>query len=583
MRIAPTVLSALLLTGSATAQLLVNINSVSFGPADGGSYPEDLVNLGSRAVFAADDGVTGKELWVSDGTVAGTFQLTDYNGSGDSMVTTFGQDIRRLNGRAIFTLDDGLTGGELWVTDGTISGTTILKDLAVGPASSRPSPLALWQGELYFRASDSGNGLFQDLYATDGTPQGTRLVKDFVGLDTIDGATAIEHQGHLYFAARTNGFGRELWKTDGTTSGTSMVADAVPGVMSGIEDLRGASFGSYLYYRGKDSAGMRDVWRTDGTAAGTVPFSTVSAFVGNQPTDFQVIGSRLVFQSRVNFDWQYHSTDGVTVTQLSQSPLYVHGWELQSNGDLLIGMLRGPNGSFELWATDGTTAGSGIIQQIQPDGSAYVNFEAWRVTSGNKLLFRAGNSAVGSELFVTDGTAAGTSVLADLAAGPSDADVYDLVRVGDSLLFGAQEAATGFELYRLPWTDVIDWLAEPFGEACASNGSLPRIGASGSAQPGATLTVEVRDASPLAPAFHYWSPGYAFVELGACSLYLASPQFAGTSPTNAQGEANFPIPVPNSPALIGLGFWMQSLALDLGGGFLGLGGLTPALEVRIGG
>ena len=583
MRTISTVLSVLLLGGAASAQLLVNINTVSFGPADGGSYPEDLVDLGGRAVFAADDGVTGKELWVSDGTAAGTFRLTDFNGSGDSMVMTFGKDIRRINGRAFFVLDDGVAGREPWVTDGTIAGTQMLVDLAGGSAPSYPIPLTVWNGELYFRASNGGLSSFQDLYATDGTPQGTRLVRDFAGLDTMVGSTAVEHDGHLYFAARTDGFGTELWKTDGTTSGTSMVADAFVGIGSGIEGLQGASFGGHLYYRGITSSGIYEVWRTDGTAAGTVAFSSVTGSVDIRPDDFQVVGSHLVYQARVNFKWQYHSTDGTTVTQLSDLPLYVHGWELQSNGDKLIGMLRGLNGSFELWGTDGTVAGTGVIKQIHPDGSEYVNFEAWRVTSGNKLLFRAGNSAVGSELFVTDGTFAGTSVLADLAAGPLDSDVAGLQRVGDSLLFAANEASTGFELYRLPWTSVADWLAEPYGEGCASNGNQPRIGASGSAQPGATLTVALSDATPLSPALHYWSPGYAFVDLGACSLFLATPQFGGSTAVDALGDSNLPIAIPNNPALVGVGLWMQSLVLDFGGGFLGFGGLTPALEVRIGG
>jgi ELWxxDGT repeat protein len=38
----------------------------------GGSNPHELTNVGGRAFFAADDGTSGIELWISDGTAPGT-------------------------------------------------------------------------------------------------------------------------------------------------------------------------------------------------------------------------------------------------------------------------------------------------------------------------------------------------------------------------------------------------------------------------------------------------------------------------------------------------------------------------------
>jgi ELWxxDGT repeat protein len=44
--------------------------------------------------------------------------------------------------RLVFGANDGSTGRELWVTDGTTAGTTLLKDINPGPGSSSPRDFA---------------------------------------------------------------------------------------------------------------------------------------------------------------------------------------------------------------------------------------------------------------------------------------------------------------------------------------------------------------------------------------------------------------------------------------------------------
>jgi ELWxxDGT repeat protein len=50
-----------------------------FGQADMGDGMDPAVTLGDRLVFVADDGVHGGELWISDGTPTGTMMLKDIN------------------------------------------------------------------------------------------------------------------------------------------------------------------------------------------------------------------------------------------------------------------------------------------------------------------------------------------------------------------------------------------------------------------------------------------------------------------------------------------------------------------------
>ena len=41
-----------------------------------------------------------------------------------------------LNGSLLFSANDGLSGGELWISDGTDAGTQLLKDIATGSADA---------------------------------------------------------------------------------------------------------------------------------------------------------------------------------------------------------------------------------------------------------------------------------------------------------------------------------------------------------------------------------------------------------------------------------------------------------------
>jgi len=51
-------------------------------PGSGSSSPYNLTNINGTLYFTADDGTNGYELWKSDGTSAGTFQLKDINPGG---------------------------------------------------------------------------------------------------------------------------------------------------------------------------------------------------------------------------------------------------------------------------------------------------------------------------------------------------------------------------------------------------------------------------------------------------------------------------------------------------------------------
>src|SRR5262249_42950580 len=126
------------------------------GPFDSQYSFGELVALGNRVVFVANDGVHGRELWTSDGTEAGTRMLRDFipgaKGLWDAgffYSTAFGN-------RLFFSGYDDAHGWELWSTDGTEAGTALFLDLIPGAESSNPNNFAVSGGKLFFQIAQYG-------------------------------------------------------------------------------------------------------------------------------------------------------------------------------------------------------------------------------------------------------------------------------------------------------------------------------------------------------------------------------------------------------------------------------------------
>src|SRR5215204_2346001 len=106
-----------------TATLLRDINTTNDdGPSGGfGSAPEHFAVLGERAIFRGGDESTGEELWVTDGTSAGTRILEDIcPGTCSSGPYPLGV----INGVALLLADpEQHNDWYLWRSDGTEAGT----------------------------------------------------------------------------------------------------------------------------------------------------------------------------------------------------------------------------------------------------------------------------------------------------------------------------------------------------------------------------------------------------------------------------------------------------------------------------
>ena len=119
------------------------------------------------------------------------------------------------------------------------------------------------------------------LYVSDGTVAGTTLVKDiFVGNQSSGPANfAVSVSGSTLFFQATDASGAELWKSDGTTAGTVMVADIVSGA-TGSTPVSLVPLAGGVVFLATTSAEGQEPWFSDGTSLGTAsmtfPISSIS-------------------------------------------------------------------------------------------------------------------------------------------------------------------------------------------------------------------------------------------------------------------------------------------------------------------
>ena len=180
--------------------------------AGGSSFPGGFSQFDESLLFAATGQVEGTELFILTSTPEGlTFAalLADISPGSAGSSPAFITSTEGMPG-AVFAATTPSSGRELWITDGTTAGTQLLADIYPGANSSSPANLVAANGFVYFTATSPDHGA--ELWRTDGTPEGTTLYADI--LPGPAGSVPAELESaitKLYFSAETPTLGRELW------------------------------------------------------------------------------------------------------------------------------------------------------------------------------------------------------------------------------------------------------------------------------------------------------------------------------------------------------------------------------------
>ena len=342
-------------------------------------------------VFAAssDSNVFGPmHLYRTDGTPEGTYRLGDTDLNHNNFLGhASAPNLLRLGDHVYFAAGDNARGVELRRTDGTVAGTTIVKDVNPGPggslvATSTPdvgATLAVAGRSLFFQAMND------QLWKTDGTAEGTAMVADL----NVAANRFLAVGDRLFFTQASGQAYRQLWTSDGTASGTAPVPR--PLLVTGPM----ASFGGAAFFMSSESGEVAGLYRSDGTPGGTTRLAETGI-----PVEYAAAGDALYFAT-----------------------------------------------GADLWRTDGTPEGTLLLRRQA--GSLSGVSHTLLTAVGDALYFNAWDPAYGYELWKTDGTPAGTVIVEDLQPGAASSDPRGLVNVGGTLFYTANSPADGNELRRL--------------------------------------------------------------------------------------------------------------------------------------
>ena len=346
---------------------------------------------------------------------------------------------------------------EIVRTDGTVQGTTVLHVPGLSPYAELVAATAT---HLFLQA-----GQFPVQWISVNLADFTISTihrEPLLGLYGYAGEQAVENES-FFFTSRNAGSIEELWVSNGTTGGTGAIWRSAPDER--VLDLFPA--GQSLYFLA--GSNRMSLWRTNGTALGTIRVAELGPL--NADADDELPRDSLELAGRLYF-----------VAETS------------------------PTGR-ELWATDGTSVGTTVLDLWPGEaGSAPRGLAA----AGGLRFFSADDPYFGREVWASDGTLAGTIRVSDIGAGPQGADPEWLTGVGSTLYFAADDALHARELWAIDALGVAAPCSASASRLCLLNGrfEIEAFWSDFAESSDAAVAVPLTDASGL-----FWFFDDAAIEL----------------------------------------------------------------------
>jgi ELWxxDGT repeat protein len=465
-------------------------------PGSLGAYYNNLTNVNGTLYFSANDMVHGEELWKSDGTTTGTNMVLDLTpgkrGSGTLEPMT---NFTCAKGMLYFTAyrgdvyyfckSDGteagtipflavgeigintlaarfnMLGDNLYFFNGGREGDRMLNTLMKEDAAGQISTVSTFPDADYYGAlsppflTKSGNLLFfsarrntsegRSLFKTNGTPAGTQWVIDTYNptYQSSDPDNFVKIGNTIYFTTtdimNEAGLKVGLFKTDGTTEGTSKIIEFDAPI-----DI--VYVKNKLYFVGHDRTLPQEwnIYTSDGTPEGTINLNLPNLVGKGRPQWLTASGDSLYYILNSKELWMTIGTTSVLLhTNAGTGPIHALGGYLYFRG-----YDNNSNGS-ELWRTNGTTAGTNLVKDINTNGPSSIA----PFTSLNGILyFFANNGSHGTELWRSDGTLTGTYMVKDLRVGDTGTttlnDMTNLIALDNALYFISSEGNETFRLWK---------------------------------------------------------------------------------------------------------------------------------------
>ncbi|MBP7588743.1 MAG: hypothetical protein KBA72_12390, partial [Thermoanaerobaculia bacterium] len=460
----------MLLAGGAFAQSAYQVADIGAqvqGHYDDWHATNAIVEANGLMFFFQNDGANGRELWRSDGTALGTHMVRDLCPGSCGSRSWYRGPMATVGDHLFFAANDGVHGLELWVTDGTALNTRMVIDLRPGWASSFPSVLTAASGQLFFTARGSDNVI--SLWRSDGTAKGTYRISP-AGMPFVDLSAIYQGPGFLYLCNAGAGAESGLWRSDGSPAGTYFLASLRCLDLWVERDAAAALLpDGDLLVSAAGPTGGEELWRSDGTSGGTAMVVDLRpGNDGSQPTHFARVGTEIMFVAAAGTGagtlFRSDGTAaGTTAVPLppGASPYWVpRGWA----GDGLRYYFAGKDADhgLEPWVFDGATAQ--LLADVVPgpvsslDESVF-NRSFFAVVDG-VLVFAADDGLHGEELWRSDGSGPGTYRVSDLNPGPDPMEIvmwdgsHHPSVIDDQLFFFEGPSPSGYRLSRTDGTTI---------------------------------------------------------------------------------------------------------------------------------
>jgi len=351
-----------------------------------------------------------------------------------------------------FNANNGSNGNELWRSNGTNTGTSLVRDINAGTASALPGNFIAYGNQILFAATTADNG--RELWKSNGTEAGTLLVKDIHSGASNSNPSNLLLFNNLVFFTANDGTNTRLFKSDGTEAGTVAVGTL------GFTTIRGlVIYNAQLYFAANSSSPNRfNLYRSNGSDIEVVWEDASNDLNINNLT---VAGSLLYFTATSVAEGQelhsFNGTDVALVRDIQPGSTGSSLANLTAFGTNLFFVANDGSNGTELWKSDGTEAGTVLVKDIQPGTGN--SSPAQLTVFQNTLYFSADNGSIGRELWKSDGTEAGTVLVIDIntTTPTSSATPNNLTPTPQGLFFAANNAGTGAagrtELWRTDGTE----------------------------------------------------------------------------------------------------------------------------------
>lgn len=454
------ILLATVFTQAALAQTPV-FKSIDINPGPDGSYAIPIIPIGANSMLLqAADNAYDYEPWTTDGTVAGTHIIKDIAPGTSGSINYSGFSATSFANSYLFIANDGIHGSEIWVTDGTNAGTQLLKDINPTNSTSIYSDFsAPLNGKLYFLATDYIHGI--TLWSTDGTTGGTQMVNSINPISfTNYGATLLVVNNKLFFNGNDGVHGNQLWVSDGTAQGTQMLTGLNT---SGVSDVRYLTeYKGKVFFKAYTPNNGFEIWYTDGTVSGTNMLKDINpGGSGAEPGNMTVVNNLLFFLGDNGINGQeLWVTDGTStgtkmLKDISPGASNASISNMTAINNRLYFSALNPATGSEPWISDGTSTGTMQLKDVYPGTGSSIpqRFFAYK----KHVYFIAQQTDNDFELWQTDGSNANTKMIVPPNATQTNPFQYSktypynqnfiLNPADSSIYFSAHYDSTGYELW----------------------------------------------------------------------------------------------------------------------------------------